>query len=781
MSKQRRSQYGIKRVKKAKPLSPALTETLRDAIHDYQNGRLIRAKAGCEKILRKSPKTIVALHYLALILQSEGESMQAVSLMQRAIAADPKEASSWSLFGALQQDTGEWSEAIKAYTRALDIDSGLINARHNLAWALLDNAQPDAAKVHFTLALKEQPDDAELRHGLALCLLEIDDLAGAKRELDRSLLLNPVSTLVWYDLGNWYRKSDDLSNAVASYQKALEFDSEHSDAHNNVGNCYLQMGEYQLARDHFQRSATLRPTAKAYMSLASVLGLLGEWDGQNLACDTALSLSPDDLQIHLLSGTLAFERDDFKKAELIFNQARALWDDNASILAALAKTLLQLGRVEEALQICEKAVALDQEYADAHLNLGVIQKFLAQHETAAISFEKAVSLDPNLIEAYNNLGITYADLGKFDQAYKCFERALSVDPDSVLILSSLLNSRKNTSDSKPVIDRLSTLAISPSSSLNAQITAHFALGKAYDDLQDYDKAFASYREGNRLKSEVASFDRRVFSGHVERIITVFNSTCFESLQGIGDTSELPVFVVGMPRSGTTLVESIIASHPQAAGAGELTDIYHLVRDFQQSIGTPQHYPEAVLNLRKSSALKFAASYLATLRSISGEALRIVDKMPNNFMHLGLIALLLPNAKIIHCRRSALDVCLSNYFQKYAYGHNFSYNFDDLACYYRQYQDLMTHWRQCLPISFFECDYEALVCDQETISREIINYCQLPWDAKCLSFHKTTRTVQTASHWQVRQPMYRSSSGRWRYYAPYIDTLRSALEREGCQL
>ena len=152
MSKQRRSQYGIKRVKKAKPLSPALTETLRDAIHDYQNGRLIRAKAGCEKILRKSPKTIVALHYLALILQSEGESMQAVSLMQRAIAADPKEASSWSLFGALQQDTGEWSEAIKAYTRALDIDSGLINARHNLAWALLDNAQPDAAKVHFTLA-----------------------------------------------------------------------------------------------------------------------------------------------------------------------------------------------------------------------------------------------------------------------------------------------------------------------------------------------------------------------------------------------------------------------------------------------------------------------------------------------------------------------------------------------------------------------------------------------------------------------------------------------------
>ena len=751
------------------------------ALLDYQNGQLSSAKDRCEKVLKKVPNTGPALHCLSLILMLEGDVDRASSLMERAVTVNPDSAPDWSLLGNLQQECGKRGAAVAAYNRALDLDPKLSSARYNLAGMLLDDGQLISAKVHFELLIKANKDDPECHHGLALIMLELGDMVGSRQELDRALSLDPSFTTGWYDLGNWHRKNNEFMDAVAAYEHALKIDPNYPAAHNNVGNCYLQMGDYSLARYHLEKSAMLRPTGQAYMSLASLFGLLEDWDGQRAACDSALSLSSDDLEIFLAAGELAVDRDDFDKAELIFTRAQSLWPDSPPILTALAKTLLRSGRSKEALKLCEYAVTLDPSFADAHLNLGVARQFLGEHDAAITAFERAISLDQFFVEAYNNLGVTYADLGKFEEAYKCFDRALSIDPDSVLVLASLLNSRKNTPDSGPQVEHLSRLASSRSFPLSLKVAMHFALGKAYDDLQAYDKAFANYEEGNRLKSEVAPFNREAHSQRINNIIETFNADCFEALKDVGQASDIPVFVVGMPRSGTTLVESIIASHSQAAGAGELRDIYSMVRDFGKKIGSSQHYPAAVHELRRSAVDQLANSYLSTLKGVSDTALRVVDKMPNNFLHLGLITLLLPNAKIIHCRRYALDVCLSNYFQMYAYALNFSYNFEDLAFYYKQYQDLMMHWQHLLPVSIFECDYEELVNNQEATSRKIIDYCQLPWEPNCLAFHKTSRTVQTASHWQVRQPMYRSSSGRWRYYAPYIDTLRSALEREGCQL
>ena len=230
----------------------------------------------------------------------------------------------------------------------------------------------------------------------------------------------------------------------------------------------------------------------------------------------------------------------------------------------------------------------------------------------------------------------------------------------------------------------------------------------------------------------------------------------------------------MPRSGTTLVEQIIASHPQVFGAGELRHIRAMVAGLPAGLQTDTAYPECVTMLDERLARSLAEDYLKKLRVMGGNAQRVSDKMPANFFYLGLIALMFPNARVIHCRRDPLDVCLSIYFHQFARGHNYAYDLTDLAVYYRQYRRLMQHWHAALPLEICDIQYEELVADQEVVSRRLIDYCDLPWDDRCLEYYKNKRPVQTASNWQVRQPIYTDSIQRWKNYEKHLDELKEML-------
>ena len=335
--------------------------------------------------------------------------------------------------------------------------------------------------------------------------------------------------------------------------------------------------------------------------------------------------------------------------------------------------------------------------------------------------------------------------------------------------------KRFTAEDRAEIDTLEAALTREKLRDSRRANIHYALGKAYDDCGEYDKAFEHFEHANEIEARRYRFNRERHVIALQKVKDHFPAALFERFAGAGSTSERPVFVVGMPRSGTTLVEQIIASHPSVHGADELTMIQQCTDRLAAEFGSERPYPECIGDIDAATIARFADEYLAHLRTHSTSALRVTDKMPANFWHLGFIALLFPHARVVHCRRDARDVCVSNYFQQYAQAHHYTYKLADLGLYYSSYRSLMRHWRSVLPLRMYEIDYERLVEDQETQSKKLIEYCGLEWDERCLEFHKTRRTVFTASHWQVRQPMYRRSSQRWKHYESHMGELFEALE------
>jgi hypothetical protein len=266
------------------------------------------------------------------------------------------------------------------------------------------------------------------------------------------------------------------------------------------------------------------------------------------------------------------------------------------------------------------------------------------------------------------------------------------------------------------------------------------------------------------------------AGKIGALIDTCTRTLLERGGELGVSSELPVFIVGMPRSGTSLVEQILASHPSVMGAGELRDIGRCAERLKTRLNSTEDYPACLVELDQETASELAEQYLERLKSICTDEIRVTDKMPGNFLRLGLVAMLLPGARVIHCRRHPLDVCLSCYFQDFIRRSGLSYAFDlqNLGEYHTQYAKLMEHWRHVLPLRLLEVDYEQLVDEPEKMSRHLVEFCGLPWDPACLEYHKTQRNVWTASSWQVRQPIYTQSVGRWKHYETYLQPLKNAL-------
>ena len=322
------------------------------------------------------------------------------------------------------------------------------------------------------------------------------------------------------------------------------------------------------------------------------------------------------------------------------------------------------------------------------------------------------------------------------------------------------------------------LASSTLSSANRSLL-HRTLAVWFDRRRDYDAAFDHFRQANELKKQELQRTGRAFNAArfhelVDRHIATLDESFFQQPRLAASTSELPIFIVGMPRSGTTLVEQILSSHSQVVGAGELHTLAQLVRALDRT-SAPMGYPACLRSVDGAYLQEMANRYLAHLVEIGGLAARVIDKMPGNFVHLGLIALLFPQARVIHCRRDPLDVCLSCYFQNFA-RINFSVSFEDLASYYGEYERLMAHWRRIQPVRMIEVQYEELVAHQNDVSRALVGFCGLEWDERCLEFYQNTRPVQTSSVLQVRRPMYSTSIGRWKHYEAYLGPLRAALER-----
>jgi tetratricopeptide (TPR) repeat protein len=584
--------------------------------------------------------------------------------------------------------------------------------------------------------------------------------------------------------------------AIDLIRQALDLHGPEPLFHTNLSAAYLAAARLADAADHARQAIRLKPDLPdAHNNLGVALRRLGKLEEAEIAFSDAVRLDPRHVDARTNLGAALQQQGNLTGALVHLEEAIRLAPASAQAHNDLGGTLIAVRRPETALDHLRRAILLKPDFADAHNNLGVALRNTNQFGDSLESFRTAVRLKPAYTRARINLAHALQLLGRIDEALAEYQEVLRLEPDNALALNYLSNLAAHgyvrlSQDQKRLLEELAARPDLPTEDL---CRLHFALARLSDKAGAYDEAFVHCARGNELRKE---FDRRrgqVFDPAlhrdlVDRLIATFTPAYFERVAGFGIESDLPIFVVGMMRSGTTLVEQILASHPHVHGAGELPDVEALIARLvnggskQQSLAPPSSqpraaYPNCLAGLDAATARTLAEDYIERLRRQGGAAARVVDKLPANHLHLGLIATLLPRARIIHCRRDALDTCLSCYFQNFTDPHPFAFDLGQLGQYYREYERLMARWAKVLPVPIFDLPYESLTADQEAVSRRLLAFCGLEWDDRCLHFHETNRPIRTASALQVRQPMYRTSVGRWKHYAAHLKPLLEALAGE----
>ncbi len=479
-----------------------------------------------------------------------------------------------------------------------------------------------------------------------------------------------------------------------------------------------------------------------------------------------------------------------EQAEALYKSVLKVAPQHSACLALYGILLKQKERWAEAQRYLKKSIKLNPNEAEAHNGLGMVFRHLGKYQEAIASFRKAAELDPEHPGPVNNMGIVYREIGQFENAAECFERAVSMDPAAAEAWHGLAQTRKSIDD-PDTMDRLKTLVDSAQLGPNAKRHAALALGKFCDAAGQFDDAFGYFTVAKSDRQDPDAW--KADCDLMNSVAAAFNRDTFSSLpEAVVQQGEpVPVMVLGMPRSGTTLAEQILASHPAVEGGGELQffrdragrqkdDGIVRIPDYPQRM--PDVETDILTRIRRGFFKEFKTGKShkkSSRKSNSGDHKRFVtDKTPFNFLYLGLITQVLPDVKIVHCRRNPLDTILSIYFTDFSTNFPFTEDLLAIGREYIGYQKLMTHWREHSPVPIFDLYYEELINNQEAVTRDLLRYCEIPWDDKCLNYHKTERQVSTPSDWQVRQPIFRGSMERWRNYEQHLTPLLDLMRSEG---
>jgi tetratricopeptide (TPR) repeat protein len=442
---------------------------------------------------------------------------------------------------------------------------------------------------------------------------------------------------------------------------------------------------------------------------------------------------------------------------------------------ALAEEHSRAGKLPAAMALCRDILRTKPSHAPALHLLAIVTYKAGNLSTAMELIRRAIGADGANERYHRALGGMCRLVGQLDEALTAFDTAIALNPREAANYFNLCD-LKTFAPGDPHLAAMEELAGEIAShSIVSQILLHFALAKAYEDLGRYDESFQHLAQGNVLKRRQIVYDETQSCDMFERIRTTFDHQLVNGTEGMGYPSPIPVFIVGMPRSGTTLIEQILASHPAVHGAGELNDLGHQIVQLRTGPEGEIRYPESGRSLSSGQLQQLGRGYTNGLRRRAPDAKRITDKAALHYLHLGLIHLALPEARIIHVKRSPLDTCFSCYSKLFNHGQDFAYDLGELGRYYRRYDKLMAHWRDVLPPDrFLEIRYEAVIADLESEARRFVGFCGLQWDPRCLAFHQTRRPVFTASATQVRRPIYQSSQGRWLAYRDHLGPLIAAL-------
>lgn len=672
-----------------------------------------------------------------------GHLNKAVNVLNQVLKAAPEYAPAHQLLGVIAFQTGQSGPAENAMREAIRLQPDNAGFLSNFTEVLRTNGKPEEAIRVGKRAVQLAPGVANAHSNLGLAYYDIGDLSEAEASQKRALALNPDLIAALNNLGSIARDNEDSEGAISFYRRVLDLRPDYLESVNNLISVMIEAEELEEARDF---------------------------------ADDCLGKGYISAELHRNRGRLHVLQSEWDEAECCFRNAISLDEKKPEAYVGLAQVLIEKNLHELALVEAEKAQHLDPGHAPAYHYIAVCKSHLGDLEAGFANYEKTLELKPDFSATMIALGHLEMEQGNFDAARSWFNKAAERDKARLNAQIALVKLDKVTEDNLDFQGLVAALPEADKMLPEQSVSYHYALGKCYEDLKRYDSAFEHFAKGAAIKRSIIDFDADQIEETADDLITAFTPELVEKLHQSSVDSSQPIFVVGMPRSGTTLTESILASHSDVFGAGELNYLHKLFTD--QLRGGNKKTGSLIAALSDQELSKRAQRYVQRLDAHAPGKPYIVDKMPANFLMVGLIHAIMPNARIVHVARNPLDTCLSCFTRVFQRSQLHSYDQIELGRYFNAYARVMQHWKEVLPAgSFHTIHYESLIDDIEFEARRLIAYCGLEWDNRCLEFYKGARRVRTASVHQVRQPLYSSSKEKWRNYeshlAPLIETIGEA--------
>jgi tetratricopeptide (TPR) repeat protein len=638
------------------------------------------------------------------------------------------------------------------------------------ASANMSRQEPLQALSICVVGLDHFPDDGNLLCLAGQCCIALKRLEEAGLYLEKARADNIGMPLAHETFGDLMLLQSRPGEAVKSYRQVERLDPARTGIPAKIERARAMMQDYRpIVGQRGEKLAFPQEMAKAGQF---------ERDGEpgpaeNIYRDI-LRRDPEHVEAMRKLAAIASTHRKYADAEVFLRRATSLAPDYARVWLDLTTALLEQDKLDDAINSAHRLVQLTPEVAESHIALANALARADRAEEALAAYQAALDIAPRHPGAFSGLGQQLKTVGKSEEAIAAHRENIALNPALAEPYWSLAN-MKTFSFTDQEMESMEALVTEEALDDLSKVQLWNALGLGYEGRGDYDRAFANFQRCNDKRRESEKYDPVDTEVTTDRYIDTFNADFMSQYHGHGVEDAAPIFIVGLPRSGSTLIEQILASHSQVEGTHELSDLAQVVRAMPKANPTRDRFPDNLRGLKPQAWTKIGQQYLdKTLKYRSGSP-RFIDKNPNNFVYAGLISLVLPNAKIIDARRHPLDSCFGSYKQLFASGQPFSYDLTEIGEYYLQYQRLMDHWHQLLPGKVLDVQYEEVVGDLESQVRRILDYCDLPFEEACLSFHETDRAVKTASSEQVRRPIYASSVNLWKNYESHLAELIEVLK------